>query len=111
MVALFLEGIIETANESILTSKKISALREDDMRKIQALGKREATSGVLFLQHLFKNPITSSKIVSEAMQFTRAGAGKLIERFVELGILKQLDENSKWGKTYIYKKYINIFSE
>lgn len=107
----FLDGVIETANESITTSKKITTLREDDMRKIQALGKREATSGVLFLQHLFKSPITNSTKVAETMKFTRAGAGKLIERFVDLDILKSLDENSKWGKTYIYKKYVNIFSE
>lgn len=107
----FLDGVIETANESIHTSKKITTLRENDMRKIQALGKREATSGVTFLQHLFKNPITSTAKVAETMQFTRAGAGRLIERFIDLDILKPLDENSKWGKTYIYKNYVTIFSE
>lgn len=107
----FLDGVIETANESISTSKKITTLREEDMRKIQALGKREATSGVLFLQHLFKNPIASNAKVAETMHFTRAGASRLIERFVDLGILNQLDENSKWGKTYIYKKYVAIFNE
>lgn len=107
----YLDGVIETANQSISTSKKITALREEDMRKIQALGKREATSGVLFLQHLFRNPIASAVLVAERMNFTRAGAGKLIERFVDLGILKPLDENAKWGKMYIYKKYVEIFNE
>lgn len=107
----FLDGVIETANQSIGTSKKINTLREEDMRKIQALGKREATSGVRFLQHLFKNPITTSTKVAETMRFTRAGAGKLIERFIDLDILKPLDENSKWGKTYIYRNYVNIFNE
>ena len=43
------------------------------------------------------------------MDFSRAGAGKLIERFIELDILKALDENTKYGKTYIYKKYVEIF--
>ncbi|MEP6673949.1 MAG: Fic family protein [Ferruginibacter sp.] len=107
----FLDGVIETADQSIAASKKITTLREEDMRKIQALGKREATSGVLFLQELFKSPIVTGTKVADTMKFTRAGAGKLIERFVGLGILKQLDENSKWGKTYIYRKYVNIFSE
>jgi hypothetical protein len=45
------------------------------------------------------------------MNFTRAGAGKLIERFVDLNILEPLDENATYGKTYIYKKYINIFND
>lgn len=105
----YLDGVIETANQSIATSKIITALREEDMFKIQSLGKREATSGVLFLNHLFKNPITSSSIVADTMDFSRAGAGKLIERFIELDILKPLDENTKYGKTYIYKKYVEIF--
>ena len=107
----FLDGVIETANQSIETSKKITALRESDMRKIQALGKREATSGVLFLQHLFKNPIASTAMVVKNIGFSRAGGQKLIDRFVELGILKQLDETAKYGKTYVYKKYIEIFND
>lgn len=107
----YLEGVIETANQSIDMSKKITALREADMRKIQALGKREASSGILFLQTLFTNPIVSSTIVSQNMNFTRAGAGKLIERFIQLAVLKPLDENSKWGKLYVYKEYLDIFNE
>jgi Fic family protein len=107
----YLDGVIETANQSIATSKKITVLREDDMRKIQALGKREATSGVLFLQNLFKNPIASSSSVVNSIGFSRAGAAKLIDRFVELGILKPFNDNTKYGKTYIYHKYVEIFSE
>jgi Fic family protein len=107
----YLDGIIETAHQSIETSKKITALRETDMRKIQSLGKREATSGVLFLQHLFKNPICSNTLVVNTMKYSRAGASKLIDRFVDLEILKPLDETATYGKTYIYKNYTNIFSE
>lgn len=107
----YLDGVIDTANQSIEMSKKITALREDDMRKIQALGKREATSGVRLLQILFKNPLCNNTMVMEAMQFTRPGALKIIGRFVDLEILKPMDEGSKYGKTFIYKKYIDIFSE
>lgn len=107
----FLEGVIATAEESIITSKKITALREADMRKMQALGKREATSGVLFLQHLFKNPIATVTSVTKTMGYTRAGAGKLIDRFVEMEILKPLDENVKYGKSYLYSNYVSIFNE
>jgi hypothetical protein len=81
------------------------------MRKLQALGKREAESGLRFLQHLFKNPLTSSAMAIGTMKFSRAGAGKLIERFVELEILKPFGENTRYGKTFIYKKYAAIFSE
>ncbi len=107
----FLDGVIETAKQSIETSAKITNLREQDMRKLQKLGKREATSGVEFLQALFKNPVITNSLVVEIMQFTRTGAAKLIERFVNLDILKAVDENNKYGKVYIYKKYLELFSE
>lgn len=107
----YLDGVIETAHNSIETSKKITDLRENDMRKIQALGKREATSGVKFLQELFKEPLVSITLVTKSMGFGRSGAMKLIDRFIEMDILKQLDETVKYGKTYAYKKYIEIFSE
>jgi Fic family protein len=107
----FLDGVIETAKQSIEISKQITALREQDMRKIQALGKREATSGVLFLKHLFKNPITRNSAVAKEMKFSRAGASKLIERFTELGILKPFDENVAYGKIYIYQEYVKIFND
>ena len=80
------------------------------MRKIQALGKREATSGVLFLQHLFKNPIASTAMAVTSMGFTRSGGQKLIDRFVEMGILRPLDETVKYGKTYVYKSCFEIFN-
>jgi len=35
----------------------------------------------------------------------------LIERFVDLEILKPFDENAKYGKTYIYKRYLDIFND
>ncbi len=107
----FLDGVVETANESIDTSMKITLLRESDMRRLQALGKREAASGVLFLQNLFRNPIVNNTKVADTMHFSRAGASKLIDRFVELEILKLFDETVKYGKTYIYKSYIEIFND
>jgi Fic family protein len=107
----FLDAVIDTAKESIDTSKKINELREKDMRKIQALGKREAASGVSFLQHLYKNPVTSNAMIVAALKFSRSGAAKLLDRFIQLDILKPLDESVTYGKTYRYKNYIDIFNE
>lgn len=107
----FLDGVIETAKQSIETSAKITALREEDMRKIQALGKREATSGVDFLQLLYKNPLVTNSMAVNTMGFSRAGAAKLINRFVELDILNPIDEDNKYGKVYVYKKYLDLFNE
>ena len=80
------------------------------MRKIQRLGKREATSGVEFLQLLFKDPLVTASFIASEMGFSRVGSQKLIERFVELDILKAIDETAKYGRTYYYKKYVDLFN-
>jgi len=106
----FLDGVIETAEQSIDMSKRITALREEDMRMLQALGKREATSSVRLLQKLFATPVINVSHVVGSMGFTRPGAIKLIDRFIDLGILRILDDNVKYGKSYVYRRYVDIFN-
>lgn len=108
-INFFLDGVIETANDSILVSKQITKLREDDMAKIQALAKRESESGVLVLRKLYAQPIISTKTIMEWTGFSRVGAQKVIDRFVKLGILNLKDEKETYDRTYIYRKYVNVF--
>lgn len=102
----FLDGIIETANESIKISKEIRELRDADMLKIQALAKRESESGVLVLSKLFENPIINTKIVMGWTGFTRAGGQKLIDRFIKLKILEPREEKGTYDRSYMYKEYL-----
>jgi Fic family protein len=105
----FLDGVIDTANNSILVSKKITKLREDDMAKIQALAKRESESGVLVLRKLYAQPIVSTKTIMGWTGFSRVGAQKVIDRFVKLKILELKDEKETYDRTYIYREYLDIF--
>jgi len=107
-IDFFLDGIIETAEESIKITSQIRQLRDIDMLKIQALAKRESESGILVLQKLFSSPIVNTKKVMQWTGFTRAGAQKVIDRFVKLGILHAQSERT-YGKSYIYREYINTF--
>lgn len=84
---------------------------ETDMRKLQAFGKQEADSGVRFLMQLYTIPVITLGFVVQTMGFSRAGALKLTGRFVQLSILKQKEEPVKYGKTYVYREYINIFAD
>lgn len=105
----FLDGVIETANDSIKISKDIRKLRDNDMAKIQSLAKRESESGVLVLSKLFAKPIVTTKIIMEWTGFTRAGAQKVIDRFVKLDILQPQDEKGAYDRTYMYKRYVSVF--
>lgn len=105
----FLEGIIEISNEAINTVGEITALREKDMLKIQALGKRASESAALVLPKLYVQPIITVSIVQKWTGFTRAGAQTVIDRFINMGILTPKDKGKKYGQSYMYKNYIDIF--
>lgn len=107
----FLDGVINIANDSIIISKKITKLREDDMAKILSLAKRESESGIVVLQKLYAQPIVSSKTIMNWTGFSRRGAQKVIDRFVKLKILEINDEKETYDRSYIYKKYMNVFTE
>lgn len=108
-INFFLDGVIETAKESIEIARQIRKLRDQDMLKIQALAKRESESGVMVLSQLFGSPIVNTRKVMKWTGFTRAGAQKVIDRFVSLGILVPRDEAGKYGRIYVYHNYLTIF--
>lgn len=106
----FLDGVIETANESISISRKIRELRDEDMDKLICLAKRESESGITVLKKLYTTPIVTTKIIMDWTGFSRGGAQKLIDRFVNLEILEIADEESEYDRKYRYKKYLEAFT-
>jgi Fic family protein len=108
-VDFFLDGVAEIAEEAIGTVYAITKLRDKDMFKIQKLSKRASESAAKVLPELYKMPIVNMAKIQEWTGFTRAGAQNLIGRFVDLGILRPRDEKRTYGRTYIYKEYVDIF--
>lgn len=107
----FLEGVIEIANEAIDIVGKVTALREKDFIKIHKLGTRAAESASLILPKLFGQPIVDVATIQNWTGFTRAGSQTVIDRFIEMKILQPKDKDKKYGQTYIYKAYVDIFSD
>lgn len=110
-VDFFLEGVIEIANEAIDIVGKITALREQDMAKVQKLGKRAAKSAALLLPKLYGQPIVNGALIQKWTGFTRAGAQNIIKRFIAMGILSPKDKDKKYEQSYIYKQYTKIFMD
>ncbi len=106
-----LDGIIETAEEAISTVQAITELRQEDMEKIQALSKTSSESGIIVLRNLFALPIVNVNTVKKWTGFTRQGSQRVIDRFVKLGILEQKDKNEKYGRSFIYRRYVDIFTD
>ncbi len=107
----FLDGVIEIAKEATETVKKINTLREEDLRKIQSLGKTSAETSIKILYELFKLPVTNVHNVQNLSGFTRQGAQKAIDRLITLDILEPKDESKTYGRSFMYKRYITIFNQ
>lgn len=108
-IDFFLDGVIEIATEAIDIVGKITVLRERDMETIQSLGKRASESAVKVLPKLYGQPIVNTAIVQKWTGFTRAGAQTVIDRFIKIGVLTPKDKDKKYGQSYVYKKYLDIF--
>jgi Fic family protein len=108
-IDFFLDGIIEIGNEAIDIVTKITLLRENNMQKIQSLGKRASESAMMVLPKLYGQPIVNSATIRKWTNFNRAGALNVIKRFIEIGILKPKDKFKKYNQIYIFEEYLNIF--
>lgn len=106
-----LDGVIEIAEEAVVVAQAITVLRQEDMEKIQALSKTASESAVIVLRKLFALPIVNVNTIKEWTGFTRQGAQQVIDRFVKLGILEQKDKNDKYGRSFIYRRYVDVFSK
>lgn len=110
-IHFFLDGVIEIANEAIDIVSKITSLREKDRQKIQKLGKRASESATMILPKLYGQPIITSSLIQKWTGFTRAGAQRVIDRFVDMEILIPKNQDIKYGQTYMYKEYLDIFND
>lgn len=110
-IDFFLDGVAEIAQEAVGTVLDITKLHQQDTLKIQTLSKRASESAAQVLPHLYQMPIVNVARVKEWTGFTRAGVQKIIDRFIKLGILSDRNPKKTYDKSYIYKKYIDIFSE
>ncbi len=107
----FIDGIIDTAERAVETVKKIHLLKEEDTRKIQSLWKSVAETSMIILMELYKNPIINVTNIEEITWFSRQGAQNVIDRFMKLWILEQRDKTENYARTYIYRRYYDIFSD
>lgn len=109
-IEFFLDGVEEIANEAIHTVLGITKLREQDMLKIQFLSKRSSESAIKVLPQLYRMPIVNVAKIQKWTGFTRAGSQNLIDRFIDLDILHDRDPKKTYDKSYVYKKYVDIFT-
>lgn len=109
-VKFFLVGVIETAKNSINTFNKILDLKEAVSEKLQKLGKRSA-SATTIVKYLYGSPLIKIKKIMEILNVSHGTAYSLVKELCEIGILVKLPRTATKDRYYVFKDYLNIFSE
>jgi len=104
----FMEGIRDTAENSIETFKSIITLREEvEHHSIPTLGKKIRLAQS-FIQYLYGKPIVDSHEVLEALAINTSTALRLIEDFIKLGILSEVT-GYKRNRIFVFTRYLQLF--
>lgn len=108
-IKFFLTGVIETAREAVEIARSVSALREEDLKKINAMG-RTSENALTIYEGLFDKPTISIEEATKKLGASPATSSRLLERLCEENILSNLD-NRKRKKVFIYRRYIDLFNK
>lgn len=108
----FVDSVIETAEESIEISKKVTELRDKDLATISRFNKKTSDVALKIIQKLYKDPIVSSSTIQEWIGQTRPGTLKFIDRLMDSGILvlHRQGEGTR-PSLFAHKEYIKIFTD
>lgn len=106
-VRFFLDGITETASSGVKTFDKILQFQRHWESEIQTW-KRQSASGLALFHHLFNQLSTNAQDVAEVAGVSPPTAYKLIERFTDCGLLREIT-GAKRGKLYLFDPYLKLF--
>ncbi len=106
----FLEGIRIVSNQAVTKVKKITELREKDIKKVSTFGKN-ADSALVLLNKMYAFPVVDAKLVSIMTKISsKANVNDLIVKFVKAGILEEITGKQR-NRRFIYRKYIEQFTD
>jgi len=107
-IKFFLTGIIQTAESSVATLKKITELKaEIEKERILSMGKR-SKQGLEFFHHLFKKPIVTVKNVQSMTGLSPKAANALVQVFVEKKILVESTGYQR-NRVFVFDEYMKMF--
>lgn len=108
----FTDAVIDTAEEAIEISKKITKLRDNDLSIISQFSKSTSDIALDVIQKLYKDPIASSSTIQEWIKQTKPGAMKFIDKLVDAKILSlQRKGEGTRPSLYVHQDYLKIFTE
>lgn len=107
-IKFFLIGIIQTAEESVGTLRKITELKSSiENERILKLGKR-SKQGMVFFHKLFKQPVVTVKSAQEMTGLSTKAANDLVSAFVDQKILVETTGYQR-NRNFVFHEYLGMF--
>ena len=107
-IRFFLTGVIQTAENSVATLKKITDLKASiEKERILFMGKR-SKQGTEFLHRLFKKPIVTIKNVQAMTGLSHKAANDLVKVFVEQKTLVETTGYQR-NRVFVFDEYLKMF--
>ena len=105
----FLQGVNEVAQEATKTARNIVQLRENH-RSLIASHINSSGSAYQLLEYLYRRPIITVNSVVKVTDSSYANANRLVEKFQDLGLLRQMDRHQR-NRRFIYSDYLAMFAD
>jgi Fic family protein len=102
----FLRGVAETAEEATATAERIFELRERHRTLVLDAGQ----NGLRLLSLLLRRPVVNVGLVGHELEVSFPTANRLVARFVDLGILKELTGQRR-SRVFRYDPYVSLFDD
>ena len=102
----FLDGIYKTAKDALETIEKINHIFQEDLNKINTLG-RARYSCLNVFEYLKRCPQVSVKMCAKELKVSAPTARSSLNQLLKLDIMIELTGRER-DKVYVYKKYLNL---
>lgn len=105
-IKYFLRGVKESADDVVARAWRVDTLIREASERIEATLGRNRVKGLKLLDTLCHNPVMSISDVAETIKTTYPPAKKLVDQFVEMGIL-QPEEGRQRNQSFKFKTYLD----
>ena len=105
-LTFFLRGVQTMGQSATATAQAIVALRETHRALLSE--RIDSVNGFRLLDQLFRQPLTSIRMVEQALSCSYGTAGKLVESFVQLGLLREITGGLR-NRRFRYEPYLALF--
>jgi len=105
----FLDGVIETADQSVDTARKILTLFDEDRKKIESLG--GSAGSALRVHHLLqKKVVTSIPAAAQSLKLTQPTIARALHDMLKAEIVDEIT-GRKRDRVFSYRKFMQLLSE